>query len=67
MLYEVITVKGMIRVEMEKAGLKCEVMGRYKHFYSINHKMISQRLAFEDVYDIIAFRIILDSKPRCFV
>ncbi|GBC59697.1 GTP pyrophosphokinase [Desulfonema ishimotonii] len=60
------TVKGMIREEMEKHGLRCEVLGRYKHFYSVHQKMISQNLEFEDVYDIIAFRIILDTKPRCY-
>lgn len=41
-------------------------MGRYKHFYSIHQKMKSQNLAFEDLYDIIAFRIILDTTPRCY-
>ena len=39
----------------------CEVLGRYKHFYSIYQKMITQNLDFEEVYDIIAFRIILDT------
>nr|WP_207683561.1 bifunctional (p)ppGpp synthetase/guanosine-3',5'-bis(diphosphate) 3'-pyrophosphohydrolase [Desulfonema magnum] len=60
------TVKKLIRKEMAKANLKCEVIGRYKHFYSISQKMKSQSLAFEDVYDIIAFRIILDTKPQCY-
>jgi guanosine-3',5'-bis(diphosphate) 3'-pyrophosphohydrolase len=60
------TVMGLITKELEKAGLKCEVLGRYKHFYSIYQKMISQNLEFEDVYDIIAFRIILETKPQCY-
>ena len=60
------TVMGMIKKEMEDAGLKCVVLGRYKHFYSIYQKMISQNLEFEDVYDIVAFRIILDTKSQCY-
>ncbi len=60
------TVNDKIREEMEKAGLKCEVMGRYKHFYSIYQKMAKQNLNFEDIYDIIAFRIILGTKYQCY-
>ncbi len=60
------TVMGMIKKEMADAGLRCVVLGRYKHFYSIYQKMISQNLAFEDVYDIVAFRIILDTKSQCY-
>ncbi|MFZ7125026.1 MAG: RelA/SpoT family protein [Desulfobacterales bacterium] len=60
------TVKQYIRNKMTENGLKCEVLGRYKNFYSIYQKMISQDLAFEDVYDIVAFRIILDTIPQCY-
>lgn len=60
------TVQGMINAKMEKAGLPCEVIGRYKHFFSIRQKMLSQNLDFEEVYDIIAFRIITDTKPHCY-
>jgi len=60
------TVKKYILKKMEAASLKCEVLGRNKNYYSIYHKMMSQNLAFEDVYDIIAFRIILDSIPHCY-
>jgi guanosine-3',5'-bis(diphosphate) 3'-pyrophosphohydrolase len=60
------TVKSYIKKKMVENGLKCEVLGRYKNFYSIYQKMISQDLAFEEVYDIIAFRIILDTIPQCY-
>ena len=60
------TVKKYILKKMEEANLKCEVLGRNKNYYSIYHKMMSQNLAFEDVYDIIAFRIILDTIPHCY-
>ncbi len=60
------TVREFIKDEMAKNGLECEVLGRYKHFYSIYQKMLSQNLEFGDVYDIIAFRIILDTKSQCY-
>jgi GTP pyrophosphokinase len=46
--------------------LKCEITGRYKGFYSIYKKMITQNLELEDVYDIIAFRVIVDTIPHCY-
>ncbi len=60
------TVKDYLRGKMEESSMICEVLGRYKNFYSIYQKMRSQDLAFEDVYDIIAFRIILDTIPQCY-
>ncbi len=60
------TVKRIIRQKMEENNLQCQVLGRYKNFYSIYQKMVKQNLAFEDVYDIIAFRIILDTIPHCY-
>ena len=60
------SVQRLIADKMAGAGLTCEVMGRYKNFHSIYQKMISQDLPFEEVYDIIAFRIILDSIPHCY-
>ena len=60
------TVKSYIQKAMDAANLKCEVLGRNKNFYSIYNKMISQNLPFEEIYDIIAFRIILDTVPHCY-
>jgi guanosine-3',5'-bis(diphosphate) 3'-pyrophosphohydrolase len=59
-------VQNFIKQKMDESHLTCEVLGRYKHVYSIYQKMILQGLNFEDVYDIIAFRIILDSIPHCY-
>jgi len=60
------TVKNYIKKRMDEANLKCEVLGRNKAYYSIHQKMVTQNLEFEDVYDIIAFRIILDTIPKCY-
>ena len=47
-------------------NLKCEVTGRHKGYYSIYKKMITQNLAIEDVYDIIAFRVIVNTVKECY-
>lgn len=59
-------VKAALYEKMKEMDLKCEIKGRYKQPYSIYQKMISQNLDFEEVYDIIAFRIILDTIPECY-
>ncbi|MBW1698762.1 MAG: bifunctional (p)ppGpp synthetase/guanosine-3',5'-bis(diphosphate) 3'-pyrophosphohydrolase [Deltaproteobacteria bacterium] len=60
------TVKGFLREQLAKNKLNGEVLGRYKNYYSIYQKMQTQGLAFEDIYDVIAFRIILDTIPQCY-
>lgn len=60
------TVKSYIKHKMDQNDLNCEVLGRFKNSYSIHQKMVSQNLAFEEIYDLIAFRIILDTIPKCY-
>ncbi|MCF8091369.1 MAG: bifunctional (p)ppGpp synthetase/guanosine-3',5'-bis(diphosphate) 3'-pyrophosphohydrolase [Desulfotignum sp.] len=55
-----------LHYKMEEMELPCDIKGRYKQHYSIYQKMISQSLDFDEVYDIIAFRIILDTVPQCY-
>jgi GTP pyrophosphokinase len=59
-------VKVLIRTTMSENSLKCQVLGRYKNLYSIRQKMIKQSLPFEEIYDIIAFRIVLDNVTQCY-
>jgi len=59
-------VKEIILKRMAEAHLDCEVEGRHKHFYGIYHKMMVQQIKFEDVYDILAFRIICHTIPQCY-
>lgn len=60
------TVKDYIKKKMDENNLKCDVMGRYKYYYSIYQKMLKQNLPFDQVYDIIAFRIVLNTVPQCY-
>ncbi len=55
-----------LHYKMEEMELPCDIKGRYKQHYSIYQKMISQNLDFDEVYDIIAFRIILETVPQCY-
>lgn len=57
-------VKNVIQNEIDQYGLKGIVEGRAKHFYSIYKKMKEQHIDLDDVYDLIAFRIILDSEKE---
>lgn len=47
-------------------GIKGEVNGRVKHIYSIYRKMKSKNLSFEQLYDIRALRIMVDTIPECY-
>jgi GTP pyrophosphokinase len=60
------SVRETIRQKLAEANLKGEILGRSKNFYSIYTKMKSQNLTFEQIYDLIAFRIILDTVSQCY-
>ena len=57
-----------IKEALDKAGFKYEISGRAKHLYSIAKKMLSRGKIFEEIYDLFAVRIILDTpnKNDCF-
>ncbi len=59
-------VSSIISEKLSSYGLKGKVSGRPKHFFSIYRKMKAQNLTFEQVYDIIAFRITLDTVKDCY-
>jgi len=59
-------VKEVIEEKLAELDLKGKVIGRPKHIYSIYKKMIAQNLDLEHIYDIIAFRIILNSIRECY-
>lgn len=53
-----------VKVELEELGVPYEIKGRSKSIFSIYNKMTAKKLEFEDVYDLFAIRIILDSDPE---
>ena len=56
----------VMREELEKAHLKAEVSGREKAVYSIYTKMVRKSLAFDQLTDIVAYRVVVDSKRECY-
>ncbi|MFN8291532.1 MAG: bifunctional (p)ppGpp synthetase/guanosine-3',5'-bis(diphosphate) 3'-pyrophosphohydrolase [Chitinophagaceae bacterium] len=52
-----------IRDKLVKAGLEAEIYGRPKSIHSISNKMKKKGVGFEEVYDLFAIRIIIDSPP----
>jgi GTP pyrophosphokinase len=50
----------------EDEGIDAEVTGRPKHFYSIYQKMESQSLLYDQIYDLVAFRILVDTVRECY-
>ena len=60
-------VKKMISDELNKASFKSfEIQGRSKHLWSIYRKMQHRNIDYEQVYDILAFRVIVDSISQCY-
>ncbi len=55
-----------VRSELEKAGIRAQVTGRPKHMYSIYRKMQRKHLEFEQLFDVRAVRIIVESIPDCY-
>lgn len=53
-----------LKDKLEKAELKFEIYGRPKHIHSIQNKMKKKGVSFEEVYDLFAIRIILESAPE---
>ena len=60
------TVVKIIKEELAKRGIECEVQGRPKNLYSLFKKMSGRDLAFEEVHDVIAFRVLVESVSRCY-
>lgn len=48
-------------------GIRAEVMGRPKHLWSIFNKMKQQQIDFEQIYDLIALRILVDTIEECYL
>ncbi|MEL6338434.1 MAG: bifunctional (p)ppGpp synthetase/guanosine-3',5'-bis(diphosphate) 3'-pyrophosphohydrolase [Myxococcota bacterium] len=55
-----------LRDELDRRGIEARVGGRPKHIYSISRKMQARQIEFDDVYDVIAFRVVVDSVSQCY-
>ena len=59
-------VVGLLQQELSENEIEGEVKGRSKHFYSIYFKMEQQKISFDEIFDLIAFRIIVPTTRDCY-
>ena len=57
---------GYLGKELEALGIRAEISGRAKHFYSIYSKMTRKGREFNEIYDLTAMRVIVDSVKDCY-
>ena len=60
------SVQHRIQQRMDEEGIHCTVYGRVKHIYSIYRKMYTQNKTMDEIFDLYAFRVIVDDMPECY-
>ncbi len=55
-----------LRWRLNELGITAEILGRAKNIYGIYRKMREKDIAFNDVHDVLAIRVIVDSVPECY-
>ena len=55
-----------VKKHIEAAGIQAQIAGRAKHFFSIYKKMVNQQKSLDQIYDLFAVRIIVDSVKDCY-
>ncbi len=61
------TIIAEIRKELDLTGVKCEIEGRPKHFYSIYRKMQKQNKTLEQIHDLFALRVFVENNADCYL
>ncbi|NLO90253.1 MAG: bifunctional (p)ppGpp synthetase/guanosine-3',5'-bis(diphosphate) 3'-pyrophosphohydrolase [Clostridia bacterium] len=56
----------ILKEELEKVNIKADISGRPKHFYSIYNKMVKKGKSLNEIYDLIAVRVIVNSVKDCY-
>ena len=60
------TVREVVQADLATARIKAVVTGRPKHYYSVYQKMIVRGRDFEEIYDLVAVRVLVDSVRDCY-
>ncbi len=60
------TVQSRIQARMAEENIACTVYGRVKHVYSIYRKMYTQNKTLDEIFDLYAFRVIVQDVPTCY-
>ena len=60
------SVQKRIQDRLDAEGIRCTIYGRVKHAYSIYRKMYAQNKTMDEIFDLYAFRVIVDDIPECY-
>jgi guanosine-3',5'-bis(diphosphate) 3'-pyrophosphohydrolase len=55
-----------VQEDLRDAKIKASVTGRPKHYYSVYQKMIARNVSFDDIYDLVGIRVLVDSLRDCY-
>ncbi|GAB3212299.1 RelA/SpoT family protein [Marinactinospora thermotolerans] len=55
-----------VSADLREAKIKATVRGRPKHYYSIYQKMIARNCGFDEIYDLVGIRVLVDSVRDCY-
>ncbi len=55
-----------VQEDLKDAKIKAQVTGRPKHYYSVYQKMIARNVSFDDIYDLVGIRVLVDSLRDCY-
>ncbi|MBL4774819.1 MAG: bifunctional (p)ppGpp synthetase/guanosine-3',5'-bis(diphosphate) 3'-pyrophosphohydrolase [Mariprofundus sp.] len=58
--------ESVIQQALKRQGLQAKVQGRMKHLYSIHEKMQRKHVDFDEIYDLLAFRVIVEDMTTCY-
>jgi GTP diphosphokinase / guanosine-3',5'-bis(diphosphate) 3'-diphosphatase len=58
--------RGPLGDELRTSGIPCEVYGRPKHLWSIHRKMIQRGRPYDEIYDLMAIRVVTDTIANCY-
>ncbi len=55
-----------LKIALNKENIDCKIVGRPKHFFSIYRKMKIRNKPFEEIYDLLAIRVVVKTKEECY-
>jgi len=61
-----VKLENILQEAMSRQGFKTKVQGRMKHLFSLHQKIQHKQISFDEIYDIVAFRLIVEDTAACY-